>query len=83
MKLLPSNYNGVVVAGDENDKYIKENQYFIFKDNEVIRIKPKKKVIYKLMSDKEQSIKEYISQNNLKLKKETDLIKIFNYYNSL
>jgi len=55
-----------------------------FKDN-LVEFKGKKKTILDLVKDSEskKSLKEFISKNRLSVKKEEDLIKIFNYINRL
>jgi len=51
------------------------------KDLELFKLK--KKDILLLMKDKSSDIKKYLKNEKLKLSKEQDLVKLFDYYNSL
>ena len=44
---------------------------------------PYKSFILEVMRDKEQAIAAYMNENKINLKKNLDLVKLFNYYNSL
>lgn len=83
LKLLESNYNGVVVAGNESKRYIKKEKYFICSNEKLTYIKPKKKKILKNFKDKAEMLEKYADDNDLNFKNDNDLNKIFNYYNSL
>jgi hypothetical protein len=58
-------------------------RYYLMKDNVLQLIRMNKKDIYDLVQDKESQIETFVSQNKLSTKKETDLVKIVQYYNSL
>lgn len=83
LKILSSNYNGTVVAGDKCDKYVKENKYYIYTNDKIYSVKKNKRKILKFFNNKAEKVEEFASENNLSFKKEYDLAKIFNYYNSL
>jgi len=83
LKLLSSNYNGTVVAGDKADKYIKEDDYFIYTGSTIIPIRKNKRKILQILKNNSKEIENFADQNKLSFKKESDLLKIFNYYNSL
>jgi hypothetical protein len=62
---------------------IKEKLLCKFYDNEFIQFDLKKKNILKLMGEKASVIEKYVSDSKLSFSSENDLIKIFNYYDTL
>ena len=66
-------------------RYIDQKSYYISLNdfNEINYLKLSKKYILKLINNKEKNIKKFISENNLKLKNEIDLIKVFLFYDTL
>ncbi len=44
--------------------------------------KGNEKTILTVLSDKSQQVNKYINDQNIRLKKEEDMVKLFNYYNS-
>ncbi|KGL62866.1 hypothetical protein [Polaribacter sp. Hel1_85] len=65
------------------DRVVINNVLYIEKGGELKEIKLKKSTILKLLSNKKGLVKKHIKKNNLLINKQTDLINIFNYYNSL
>ena len=67
-------------------KILKKWKYYTvdYKDN-IVEFKGKKKTILEIVKDSEskKALKEFISNNRLSVKKEEDLVKIFNYINRL
>ncbi|PKV50087.1 hypothetical protein ATE84_2136 [Aquimarina sp. MAR_2010_214] len=65
-------------------KYVEKSKYFIVNNEkgEVQKVKLKKKDILKVL-DKKEELEKFASSKKLKFKKEKDLIRIINYYNSL
>jgi hypothetical protein len=63
--------------------FTNSTRYFILKEGQLQPIKLNKKDIFELMKDKEKELDTYTSQNNLSTKKEQDLARIIQYYNSL
>lgn len=59
------------------------SRYFLMKDNTLQLIKLNKKEVFEIIKDKEDKIQSYIKDNNLSVKKETDLISLLKYYSSL
>jgi len=47
------------------------------------QFRPNKSFVLSLLSDKEQMINKFMDTNKINLKKTSDLIKLFNYYNQL
>ena len=66
-------------------RYIDEKSYYISLKNssEINYLKVSKKSLLKLIDSKEKKIKKFISENKIKLKNEADLIKVFEFYESL
>jgi len=58
-------------------------RYVITKDNQAQIIKPGKKEVLQVLSDKADKVQAYIDQNKISFKKDADLAAIFKYYNSL
>lgn len=83
LKLLESNYVGPLVAGDKDNEYILENKYYVYKNDKLYSIKKNKRKILKILNDKNEEIKKFASENNLKFKNDYDLSKIFRYYDNL
>jgi hypothetical protein len=83
LTLLEANYNAAMDVGSENKKYVKKDKYYILKDGKVNEIKKSKKKVTEILSDQSTKVEEFVDQNKLNVKDEQDLIRIFDYYNSL
>ena len=65
-------------------KFVDESNYYIKFGNGALRKIPQSKSkLLKLFPDKRDNLKAYISENKIDLKKESDIIKLINYYNTL
>lgn len=66
-------------------RYIDEKSYYISSKNssEINYLKVSKKSLLKLIDSKEKKVKKFISENKIKLKNEADLIKVFEFYESI
>ena len=77
----------IPVSGYESyfpPSYVEDFSYYLKKgDSPAKQIKLNKRKLLDLLSDKAESIENYISQNSLKLKNETEVLELLNYYNSL
>lgn len=74
---------GYDVAKPANYKRVKD-EYFLALDNKTLVKLPKsKKGFIKAFGDQSSKIKSYMKENKLGYKREKDLAKIVNYYNSL
>ena len=69
--------------GSKDIKIVKEKQLFITKGKEVLKFSANKKDLFELMADKKSEVEKFIKDNDLTVKDRTDLLKIFNYYNTL
>lgn len=60
----------------------KEENYFI--DNQgLTKIKPSKKTILPYFKDKTSAVSKFLKENNISFKKDADLKKLFEFYNSI
>lgn len=61
------------------------SRYYIMKDNTTTLqlIKLNKKEVFEIIKDKEDKVQAYIDEKKLSTKKDTDLILVLKYYNSL
>ena len=67
----------------ETDYYILRTKYYVNDHGKIKELLLKKKKILQIFGDQSQNMKKYLSENNLSIKKENDLKKIFNFYDSL
>jgi len=70
---------------DISDKYKKTAKYYLIDNTSktITSVKLKKKSLQAIFKSKSGDIDAYVKNNKLSFKKETDLKKIFKYYNSL
>lgn len=61
----------------------KKDDYFVILNSELIKLPKGKKDFYNLFGDKSSNIKTFMKQEKLNRKKIADVIKVFNYYNSI
>jgi len=65
-------------------KFINDYKYFIRNERGTLRtIKLKKKDILKVLGDKKEEVSKFVSSKKLSFKKEKDVIKIIDFYNTL
>lgn len=83
LKILKSNYNTAVDAGETSDTYVVSSKMYIVKDNEVYKFSKTKHSILTIFSDKKNEIKSFVKDNHLKYNKMADILKIMKYYSSL
>jgi hypothetical protein len=67
----------------EAKKVIIEKYFCKISDNDFMPLDLKKKAVLKLMGDKSSQIEKFVSDSKLSYSSENDLIKIFNYYDTL
>ncbi len=66
------------------DKYVEKHSYFILnEEGELLKMRLKEKDILRVLGDRKSEIEKYISSKKLNCKKEKDVVKIVNYYNTL
>lgn len=74
-----ANFNPALNIGSKDHKYVKHVEYFYLKSGNLEKL-PKKKLEV-IFDENKEVMSVFIKSKNLK--KENDLIKIFNYYNSV
>lgn len=71
-------------SGSEYDRFIIFKSYYLQKNGSpAIKIRKNKHYILSILKDRRKELEKYIKQNKLKLRKDTDLINLISYYNSL
>ena len=72
-------------ASDGADSFVKQKQIFYQKTDgaQVKQLKKNNKNLRMLFSDKYDEISDYMNDEKINVNNELELIKVFNYYNSL
>ena len=65
------------------DKYVKENNYYLFLNNKYTKIKLGKSDILKQLIDKKDALKKFASENDFSFSNESDVAKILKHYDAL
>ena len=81
--LVESNYNVAMNAGSKSDKFVKKDEYYIYKDEQLHKILKSKGSVLNVLKDKKKEVKNYAKNNDLKFRVIEDLVKIIEYYNTL
>lgn len=76
------NYNVSMMAGNRDYEFHHSHSYYIQKNTTATEIKPRKNKVLKALSQDRSKVKEYIEMQNLNLRDENDLIRLFDYYNN-
>jgi len=80
--LLENSNNYTITAGDVIDKFDQDTEYYISKDSKpAFKIKTNNRKLFNVFDSNKELVKEYIK--NINVRNEKDLIKLFEYYNSL
>ncbi|MFK7775599.1 MAG: hypothetical protein AB8F94_25880 [Saprospiraceae bacterium] len=82
VRLIQSNMNAKIVGANHRKRLAREKKTFLLKKGKLYRVK-KKKDVYKILTKKQKKLKAYISDHDLGVKKEADLIKILEYYETI
>jgi hypothetical protein len=84
-KLLKSNYNVALNAGDRNDRIIRKEIYYIGRSDsmDLQEIGKNKNANLAIFAHNQQKIKEFMKQNNLKFTDQSDLVQLVTFHNSL
>lgn len=87
-KLLFKRYKTLVESKDFNSAtstktFSEDSGYYFFKGGTIKRIRPSRKEFLEILKDKEEQIKDYQKKEIIDYKKNQDLIKLVEYYNSL
>lgn len=71
------------MSGEISKQFIKREEYYIFLNGQIRKIKRDKDFIFEIMSDKKDKIEEYLKGKKLNFKNTEMLTRLFEYYNSL
>jgi hypothetical protein len=80
--IIPPTENKALGIGSPEEKVSVSSNLFYSADTELLKVPGKKKFIL-LFGDGGPSVENYIKENDLKVSREDDLVKILNYYNDL
>lgn len=83
LKLIEGNYNSTLLVGTKENKYVKKEKYYLFKNKEVIEFKANKKNVLKLMGTHADQVNSYAKKKLLKYNQRLHLKEIFDYYFNL
>lgn len=86
VKIIEGQINPLTMQKLQQDKFVKNEKYYILNDNseETVKIKLKKSTIMSFIEEKDKSItKDFARENGLSFNKTEDVVKILEYYNSL
>lgn len=64
----------------KSSKFVREEELYIVKEEQIRRIKRKKSAVLEALSDKASTIAEFVKSNRLDYSVESDLIKILEFY---
>ena len=81
--IVPGNVNPMTQKKINEDKISINSSYYVERDGTLEEIKLKKSTVLKLMSDKKDKLKSFLSENKLSFKEDNDIKRIFGYYNSI
>ena len=76
-------YSAALEVGNKDLTYIKKYRYYYAKGKKLTKLKPSTGGLLKLMSNKKTKMEAFFKENTLDMKKEADVVKAFDYYNSL
>lgn len=80
-KKLETNKNEF--SGEVVKEFVLKEDFYIFMDGQIKRLKKDKEVILNLMKDKQIKIIEYINNNKGSFKNKDYLVELFKYYNKM
>lgn len=76
-------YNPAFEVGTKDTRILLDADYYVLKGGQAEKLKPTKKSILELMPDKAKDMEAFLKINNLDLKERSNLVRIFEEYNSL
>lgn len=76
-------YNAAFEVGTKDTRILLDEDYYLLKAGKAEKVKPTKKAILDLMPDKAKEMEAFLKINDLDLKERTNLVRLFEQYNSL
>ncbi|MFA8435170.1 MAG: hypothetical protein ACEPOZ_11690 [Marinifilaceae bacterium] len=80
-KFLNGDKNVNSYSGPQKSKFSQNQKYFYSNGDEILPLPTKKKAFFKCFGDDSTKIAAFCKKNKLKTNKNTDLVKIFEFYN--
>ncbi len=80
-KVIATNKNEF--SSEEEKIFSTYEDYYVFMNGALKRIKKDKKSLLSCMEDQKEAVESFLKKNPTNFKNEADLVKLFNYYNSL
>jgi hypothetical protein len=71
------------VSGEITKEFETYEEYYVFSDNQMLKLKKDKDFILSLTKTKEKEVQSYLATNKVNFKKWNDVQSLFSYYNSL
>ena len=78
---LQSNYNIALNVGSKSSKGILKSKLYYYDGSSLKDLKRSRKQIMKIFKDHQKDIEKLIDKENLSVRKEHDLIRVFDFYN--
>ncbi|MPR32410.1 hypothetical protein [Salmonirosea aquatica] len=75
-------YNAAFEVGTKDTRILLDADYYVLKDGKAEKVKPTKKSILEFMPDKAREMEAFLKTNDLDLKERTNLVRLFEHYNS-
>lgn len=72
-----------VMTGEIRKEFVTREEYYTFSSGEIKKLKKDKEYVEELMKDREEKITEYVKGKKVNFKNISNLISLFDYYNSL
>ncbi len=71
------------ISGEVDKQFETYEDYYVFSNNEMKRLKKDKDFISRLLSERKDEVESFLKKNPLNSKNVNDIIKLFQFYNSL
>ena len=79
---MPSNYTQAFDSGSRDAKFYKNYALFYAADAKLYALKNKRDIL-EALSDKGEQVEAFVKTNDLNLRNDSDVTRVFEYYNSL
>jgi hypothetical protein len=76
-------YNAAFEVGTKDTQILLDADYYVLKAGKAEKVKLTKKALLELMPDKAKAMEAFIKTNDLDLKERTNLVRLFEHYNSI
>jgi len=83
LQIKKADYNVSFDVGSRDDKILKQASYYAGKGKNVVKLGTSKKKVLTLFEDKVAEMEKYMDDSQVSLKKEADLVRTWQHYNSL